>query len=616
MFWCLLVLIVERLRLVFGIDLRTLALFRVGAALLILADLATRVPDLAAHYTDAGILPRGYAAPLTTDLGLVSVHLASGDLWFQVLLFALAGFVAMLMLIGYRARTACAVSWLLLVSVQVRNPLLTSGADMLLAALLFWGMFLPLGARWSVDAALDPDNEDHANQYCSVASAAMLLQVMSVYLFTALLKSGPEWWPDGTAVYYTLQLDAFVTPLGAAVSDWAPLLKGLTYLVLLLEFVCPVLVFLPVFTVYFRLACIALLLLMHLGFLLLLEVALFPYVSVLSLLVFVPGRLWDRLGQKNARQRQALRIYYDPECEYCRRVSRVIASLLVLPFSTIVRSAEEDSAILGLLKREYSWVVVDARGNPATGFAALTVLVRASPVWFWLAPLLGLAPLRAMGEAAYRWAAHRRGSLAALLLPRLPIRRLHIDNPWPVSSLIAVLMLLVLAWNLHGIPQTDWRIPAVIPTVLDKLRLKQRWSMFAPHPLKTEGWVVIEGALEDGSAVDVYRGKLGRADTARPDDMYQSYGNDRWRKFFDNLRRPEWQQARLYYARYLCRQWNADQPAEKRLAEFRIIFYKETTLPDYAPPRVEPVVLWVHDCRATAEDIRQRRAQKGIEAVD
>ena len=69
-------------REVFGIDLRTLALFRVGLAVLLLADLALRARDLSAHYTDAGILPRAEALNVLSS-GAFSLHLLNGTLWFR-----------------------------------------------------------------------------------------------------------------------------------------------------------------------------------------------------------------------------------------------------------------------------------------------------------------------------------------------------------------------------------------------------------------------------------------------------------------------------------------------------------------------------------------------------
>ena len=43
---------------IFGFDLRSLAVFRIGLALVIIADLFIRFGDIKAHYSDYGILPR------------------------------------------------------------------------------------------------------------------------------------------------------------------------------------------------------------------------------------------------------------------------------------------------------------------------------------------------------------------------------------------------------------------------------------------------------------------------------------------------------------------------------------------------------------------------------
>ena len=83
------------LREIFGIDLRTLALFRVGLGALLLVDLALRARDLTAHYTDAGILPR--AALLDTlSVGSFSLHLLNGTVAFQAVMFIIAAVFALI----------------------------------------------------------------------------------------------------------------------------------------------------------------------------------------------------------------------------------------------------------------------------------------------------------------------------------------------------------------------------------------------------------------------------------------------------------------------------------------------------------------------------------------
>ena len=56
-----------------------------------------------------------------------------------------------------------------------------------------------------------------------------------------------------------------------------------------------------------------------------------------------------------------------------------------------------------------------------------------------------------------------------------------------------------------------------------------------------------------------------------------------------NLRSAANKSRRLYYARFLCRSWNARYTGGQQLEEFHIYYMKEVTLPDYQPSKVEKV---------------------------
>ncbi len=48
--------------------------------------------------------------------------------------------------------------------------------------------------------------------------------------------------------------------------------------------------------------------------------------------------------------------------------------------------------------------------------------------------------------------------------------------------------------------------------------------MFAPAPLKDDGWYVIRGTFQDGGEVDLWR-RGGRLELDRPASIYRDYPN-------------------------------------------------------------------------------------------
>ncbi|MGL4550833.1 MAG: hypothetical protein ACRC33_06570, partial [Gemmataceae bacterium] len=192
----------------FALDVRSLALFRVLMATLLLLDWVCRLPDLSAHYTDAGVLPRDL---LPDGVLSFSVHLFSGDYWYQAALAGLAILLALGLLVGYHTPLMCLLSFLMLASVHGRNPTLMQGGDHLLRAMLFWSIFLPLGARASFDAA---GRDPGPNVVRSQASFALIAQVVIVYQFAAVFKWDEQWREEGSAVHRTLTNEQFTTRLG------------------------------------------------------------------------------------------------------------------------------------------------------------------------------------------------------------------------------------------------------------------------------------------------------------------------------------------------------------------------------------------------------------------
>ena len=80
----------KTLERLFAVDPRSLGAFRIGLALMVLADLAGRARAIEAHYTGDGVLPAQALHAMKT-VPILSLHLLS-DAWaFQVAMFVLAG---------------------------------------------------------------------------------------------------------------------------------------------------------------------------------------------------------------------------------------------------------------------------------------------------------------------------------------------------------------------------------------------------------------------------------------------------------------------------------------------------------------------------------------------
>ena len=217
----------SKLNQVFDLDPRSLALFRVCVAALLLVDLAIRLQDFSAMYTEEGILPLSLAGQYHEEWRW-SLHFLSASTWFQGMLFALAGTCALALLAGWHARVAVILSWVLLVSLHARMPLVLNAGDSYLRLLLFWSMFLPLGKAWSLDALRRPQSPAGAAESpLSVAGAAILLQVCIVYWYSGLAKLN-EVWLGGNAMDHLLRYSMLVKPPGEYLVDCHSLLEWLT----------------------------------------------------------------------------------------------------------------------------------------------------------------------------------------------------------------------------------------------------------------------------------------------------------------------------------------------------------------------------------------------------
>ena len=575
--------IVDRL---FGIDTRSLALFRVGLSLVLLDELIVRARNLTAFYTDQGVMPRSFIIENTQNVWSFSLHLASGSAYFEAFLFLCAILAAIAFLFGYKTRLATFISWLLLASLYVRNPEVQSSGDILMLMLLFWGLFLPLNLHWSVDRARATNDSVVPLRVLSTATAAVLVQAALVYLFAALLKTG-EPWHNGTAIWLTLNWDQGTTALGRAMLGFPWLLSLLTPVVLWFELLAPIALFIPFYTPVVRLVVVPLLVLMHLSFAVLMVLATFPFVSIVSVIPFLPSRFWNLFGGGRG---EGVTVFYDGGCSFCKKMVLLIRTFFILPKVTIL-AAQEDRTAEELMKQQNSWVVRNAQGDIYIRAAALKVLLRASPVLWPLHYPFGFKPFLRLSDKVYGLiASHRPGASQAIrwLRPR-PLRwRLPLVGQFAV----ALLLVYVVVWNLAVYKN----FAAPFRQIANVLQIHQNWGMFAPSPKVDDGWFVVPAVLRDGQRIDVFRAVIsgdGEEMTwDKPASVAARFPNVQWRKYLENLVAKEDPGRYRNFAIYLYNAWNKSQPKSRELARLDVYYMVENSEHLSSPP--EKIHLWEH----------------------
>jgi len=556
----------SRMKTVFSIDLRSLALMRILLAVLLLADLLLRIPTMQMFYTDAGVLPRTQWLAVNNQWYL-SLHAASGALWWQILLFSLAAVFAIGLLIGYRTRLMNILSWILLASLLNRNEMVLQGGDILLVLMAFWGMFLPLGAKWSIDAALQPENRLNPNQlrfapdkaqlYFSVATIAVIFQVLFLYFFTALLKTGAPWRFPFEAAHYTLEIQHFVTPIGSWFKEISLLLPVGAAYVIFVEFVGPLLVLLPFKWPITRIVGLLMLASLHVAFLLLLHIGLFPLIDFMSLTVLIPSIVWIFLARRKLKAKSAqVTMYYDEDCGFCLKMCLILREFL-LPETVKILPAQSYNDIYPIMERENSWVITDSNGNTYTHWHAMVFLFTQHWLFKPIGWLMKFPPFMWLGNKIYSFIANNRGTMGSVTARTLAFRPLNLKTNLFGQVLAGLCLVGITIFNISTLPGMDKLRVKPVDIPIRVLRIDQKWSMFAPKPLATSLYPQVEGKLRNGSSVNLYGLTETDPDWVAPYHMYSLYQGYRTRKYFDRLRSFKSNAPRRGFGHYQCTKWNS-----------------------------------------------------------
>ncbi len=514
----------------------------------------------------------------------------------------IAGFCFLCLTLGYRTRLFTVFSWIFFVSFSARAPAISHGGDDLIRMALFWMIFVPANHFFSVDKVLslfknfnsEPSSKSKANvTELSFATCALSGQLIAVYFFTVLLKWHPVWTTEASAIYYSLQIDQYITPIAQLLQklpyEW---MRILTHLTLVIEFCVPFLVFIPFKNSFFRWVSILTLVGFHLGLFFTFYLGTFPWICMAYWMIFIPTSFWEKQLARLQTNKKAT-IYYDGGCNYCLKMIYLLKTFLILPGVTSNR-AQDFPAANDLMVTNNSWIIQKSEGTFHTHFNGFIELLRLSPFHF-ITPLFNNRPISLLGHSIYIRQAANRKSMANIL---------NYLKPSPLTSTLGfipqtfVLFFFAIAmyWcvALHS-DEDRWKIASPIDEIGSFLRLHQKWDMFAPYPWKDDGWIVVDAKLLSGESWDILSNQ--KVDFSKPQDFTVVFKNTAVRKYLINLYNVDYSNYRLFYGQHLCAKWNTRNPGQRKVDTFKIYYVLEQTPePGKNPAIPENRLLWDHHC--------------------
>lgn len=587
------------LRLI-SIDFRSLAAFRIGFGILIIVDLIIRLFDVVAFYTDFGLVPRLALIGEFSNINRWSLYNASGQLWFVLLLFFINAIIALFLIFGYRTRVASVLAFVFLMSLHNRNELVLQGGDNLFHIMAFFAMFLPLGARFSLDHLWNPIKKfDGQKAISNLFSLSYLVQIALAFMFASILKSGPEWTQTLLATSFAGNVNYLSTFLGRQVLQFTPLTQFWTVYLKWSELLMPVFMFFPFRNDITRIIGFAMLILMLIGCGLGLQIALFPVIWAVALVPFLPGLFWDAvenfIRKTSKSTNQKLTFYYDETCSMC------ISAACALDNKVTIKTTQSDPKIYKKMLEENTMTIEDEKGHKYYHFDAFVKLVEINSFTFWLAPILKLGFVKPFGELFYKHLSKNRYKISDLIEFLKPRGNLNL-NSFALQLVTLTLVILALSWNIGTTANGNRNYPSPsYQSVFYALGLNQRWDMFAPTAVRSHGWIEIPGTLTNGTQVDVFHLRTSPPTFQKDYEPPVGMRSQGWRKYLtDYLPNTSNINYQKRFAEYMCRRWGAEVTVKNPnsvLKTFEIYQMRQTTLEDgktlTAP---EKVSLWSHRC--------------------
>jgi hypothetical protein len=604
-----------------SVDVRWLGVFRIALGTLLVVEVLRRWYYAPAFYTNDGLLPNHYSLFAPMGRNVFSIYHAFSSYGEVSVAFFLTLVVFLAFLFGYRTKLFHALSALCITSLNARNLFVENGGTVVVNILTLYTLFLPLGARFSLDAVREslkrrndrsvadlnrPDPLRGSERTTSLAVLLLLVQWSSIYFFNTVQKDGAGW-RNGSALYWFFQQDRIVTWFGVWAREHLPMsiIRLMTYGALCIEGSLSVLILFPFGQRWTRRLVLLLVWGLH-GFIALsARIGPFSYAMMLFPLLLLGAEDFDWITRPFRSRARVRHVVLAAESPFLFALARVLDRFD--PFDRLVFVDRRQTALVPADAPCDPFLVISETGDIFRHAAAFRELTRSLPFGVVLRGLLRIPGLEAAFVAFGRrldsrhraWSRAtgvRRGgedpatarvarvrpvpALAARFRESVGTLREGVVLLLGIAVIAAILVQNPFASRRVHVARAEWMIELV-----EYPRILQGWSMFAPEPPYEDGRVVVDGRTADGRRFDPFA-------NGTPDfnpDAPNGWGHSQfWCDYHNRIRFSENAQHRQHLRDYLLRQHELSGHPENRLVAFDVWWVSERS-PAPGVARGEPL---------------------------
>lgn len=534
-------------------DFQSLSLFRILLGIFLLWDFIFSLhPDFIIFFTNNGILPLTTASHFSLGARVFAPVYAFDAPWLLALFQTVYVTAIVCFIVGFRTKFANWVLFFCTIVMHYRNPLILSGAESLIRLFLLWTLFLPLNRYWSVDAALRLLPRD--TPVPMLFRVGIKLQLVFLYVFSGMYKLLGTAWLVGVAPALAMMDGVYGTPLGTALAhQFSSAIPVVSVGVIAFQLAFPLLVYSPWYNVYTRSVALVGAALLHISFIFLLEIGLFPYLCIAYLALIVPDRWWDTLFARRRARLEQISIYFEPGCSFCEKIARILREFCLSPY-TPIHPADIDPHMLALLQRHQSWLVVDKKtGIIWTKWEAVAFVLRQNPLTWVFGFLTDVFICKKIFAWLYDYIGRNRPHLSAATRIFFPFKTTERAPRTAVIYLCGTLIVLAFFSNALYFPPVRKEIqpPQALGKLINFTQTRQTWDLFAPTPSHFTYSYEIVGITRAIQEIDLRMLFEQGAMYPLPEGRLE-FASHRWLKYFRRLFEQENKRALASALLRLC----------------------------------------------------------------